>query len=83
MNIQRIFNNFVENQISEIDDYISNVDKIVNINKQNGLDNKKNDMNNINDVNENNDVKDNIIYYNKNNENINQLKKMIKKRRKL
>ena len=40
-------------------------------------------MNNINDVNENNDVKENIIYHNKNNENINQLKKMIKKRRKL
>ena len=83
MNIQRIFNNFVKNQISGVDDYISNVDKIVNINKQNGLDNKNNDLNNINDVNENKDVKENIIYYNKNNENINQLKKMIKKRRKL
>ena len=82
LNIQRIFNNFVENQISAIDDYISNVDKIVNINKQNGLDIKNNDSNDINDVNENNEIKNYDIYYNKNNESINQLKKMIDKERK-
>ena len=82
LNIQRIFNNFVENQISAIDDYISNVDKIVNINKQNGLDIKNNDANDINDVNENNEIKNYNIYYNKNNESINQLKKMIDKERK-
>jgi hypothetical protein len=50
LNIQKIFNNFVENQINAIDDYISNVDKIINISNQNGLDNKNNDVNNINDV---------------------------------
>ena len=82
LNIQKIFNNFVENQINAIDNYISNVDKIINISKENGLDNKNNDVNDRNDINKNNEIKNNNIYYNRDNENINQMKKMIDKEKK-
>ena len=77
-NIQRIFYNFVENQISAIDDYISNVDKNININEEDDLENKNNEMNNINI----NEIKRNNIYYNKNNENISKMKRMIDKENK-
>ena len=77
LNIQEIFNNFVEDQINAIDDYISSVDKIVDVSKHNDLnDNKNKDENNMNEI----EVKN--IYHNKNNENINEMKKIIDKEKK-
>ena len=57
LDIQKIFNNFVENQINAIDDYISNVDKIINIGKEKGLDNTSF----TDDYNDDNDLVDIIV----------------------
>ena len=82
LNIQKIFSNFVEEQINAIDDYISNVDKNINLNEENELENKNNDMNDMNNMNNMNETKKNNICYNRNNESINKMKIMIDKEKK-